>query len=442
MRHSSPAAPRPALPRVVRRNTLLLAGTQAFVGVATQLVPSLGAIIMVSVVGSATLAGLSTSLLNVSRFLAAYPTGWLSDTFGRKAGLYAGLLLSLVGTLGVGVAVATRSFPLLVLCLLVFGLGVGAAQQLRLAAAEMYLPARRGEGLGYVLTGSLVGAVGGPLVMSLAEVLGPRVGLEPMALVWLLLPGVLVPSMGLVTLIRPDPREIAANLERYYPGAVVVSRKRDGDAHATPSGWRTWLANPALRATFVASLGVQGVMTMMMAMTSLALSRHDYALPLISASVSIHVMGMFGLSLPLGRLSDRLGRRAVMLIGLALSGLGSILVPTSPEYGVVTAGTFLVGLGWSGVNVAAAARIADLVHPAERGRAVGVNDAFSTFAAILMPLAGGPLVEWLGMSSLTVLALLVLATPALLLLRLRDQPARERGSAHAPTTPPAASAAS
>src|SRR3712207_7831192 len=44
---------------------------------------------------------------------------------------------------------------------------------------------------------------------------------------------------------------------------------------------------------------------------------HD--LPAISVSVSIHVIGMFGFSLPLGQLTDRLGRRNVMLIGLVIS---------------------------------------------------------------------------------------------------------------------------
>ena len=39
----------------------------------------------------------------------------------------------------------------------VFGMGMNTAQQLRVAAADMYPPSRRAEGLGYVLTGSLVG---------------------------------------------------------------------------------------------------------------------------------------------------------------------------------------------------------------------------------------------------------------------------------------------
>ena len=56
-----------------------------------------------------------------------------------------------------------------VLGMLIFGLGVGAGQQLRLAAADLFPPSRRAEGLGYVLTGSLAGALGGPVLISAAE---------------------------------------------------------------------------------------------------------------------------------------------------------------------------------------------------------------------------------------------------------------------------------
>jgi MFS family permease len=161
-------------------------------------------------------------------------------------------------------------------------------------------------------------------------------------------------------------------------------------------------------------------MTMMMAMTSLALDHHGYSLSFISVSVSLHVIGMFGFSIPLGRLSDRLGRRNMMLVGTGVSALGSILVPTSPEYIVITSGTFLVGLGWSCINVASSALITEVVTPAERGRAIGFSDTISQSASIIMPLAGGPLVEWAGLPALAIVAIVVLAVPVVMLSRLRE----------------------
>src|SRR5262249_32844282 len=123
-------------------------------------------------------------------------------------------------------SMAGASFAVFLLGLVLFGLGVGAGQQLRVAAADMYPPSRRAEGVGYVLMGSLIGAFGGPLLITLAEAWSPRLHLDPLALSWCLVPVVLLPSLGLVRLIRPDPTEIAANLAVYYPddpGAAPAS---------------------------------------------------------------------------------------------------------------------------------------------------------------------------------------------------------------------------
>jgi MFS family permease len=414
-----PAAPSStSIPPLIRRNTILLALTQAFVGMGNQTTPTLAPIIVVQMLGSAALSGLGTSILGLSRLIIAYPIGYLTDRFGRKAGLMLGLALTLVGTLAIGWAMLLGSFPLVVVGLVIFGLGVGAGQQLRLAAADMFVPARRGEGLGYVLTGSLIGAVAAPLLIVAGERLSGLTGQDRLATVWFLLPIIIVPSMALVLLVRPDPKTIAQNLARYYPGYVPPAEE------AAPSvrtrGALDWLRSFPLATAFVNSFAGLGVMTMMMAMTALALDHHGYGLSSISVSASLHTIGMYGFSIPFGRLSDRFGRRNVMLAGNVVTAIGSILVPTSPDYVVITIGTFLVGVGWSCVNVASSALITEVVGPAERGRAIGVSDTFSQAATIVLPLAAGPLVDLAGLPALAVVALAVLAPPVVMLARLRE----------------------
>jgi MFS family permease len=406
------------VPALIRRNTFLLAATQAFVGIGQQMVPTLGAIMVIRLLGSATFAGLATSLLNFSRFLVAYPIGWVADTLGRRAALMIGLTLSLVGALGVGISVIWTSFPLFVLGILVFGLGVGAGQQLRLAAADLYPPTRRAEGLGYVLTGSLAGAMGGPVIISFAQAAAPGISLDPIALAWLLVPIVLIPSMGLVLLVRPDPREIANNLRLYYPDENLEVATRAGAP--TTNGARAWIRHYPLRVAFITSFAAQGTMTLMMALTPVAMSHHGHELPMISLAVALHVMGMYGLSLPLGHLSDRVGRRNVLLLGTLTTAFGASLVALTEEYLLMTVGVFLVGVGWSCVNVSASALIADLVPPNDRGRAIGTNDTFSGAGAIMMPLAGGLLVELAGLPSLAVVGTGLMLIPFLMLLRLKE----------------------
>ncbi len=429
------AAGRPAIPPLVRRNTLFLAAAQACVGIGNQMTPTLGALMVIHLLGSATFAGAASGIMGGCRLLSSYPTGQITDAHGRKAGLFLGLSLSMVGSVTIGLAMMRESAAQFFLGLVVFGVGVGAVQQLRLAAADMYPPSRRAEGLGYVLTGSLVGAFGGPLLISTAQATAPRLGLAPEALAWLLVPLVLIPTAALVFFVRPDPKEIAAHLDRYYPGYQPPQRARTTTAEAPPRvSVREYLRDYPKQVAFVTNFALFGNMSMMMAMNAVALAHHGHGLPAISLSVALHIVGMYGFSLPLGRLADAVGRRNVMLLGLLLAGLGGSLVPTSPHYWVVTLGTFLVGLGWSCGNVAVVALLADTTPPLARGRAIGLNDTCSGAASITLPLLAGPFVELVGLPALAGVSAALMIVPLIMLLRLREpSPGRY---AHEP--PPAA----
>ncbi|HEU5317627.1 MAG TPA: MFS transporter [Chloroflexota bacterium] len=417
------AAPHYPIPPIVRRNTLLLAASQAIIGIGSQMIPALAPVMVVRLSGTDALLGVSGATSGISKLLAAYPVGQITDRYGRRAGLLLGGALGLVGALILGTAVLVWSLPLLIAGLLVFGAGVAGTQQLRLAAADMYPPARRAEGLGYVLSGSLVGAVLAPLVVGAAQAAAPAFGIDAAALAWLLVPFTLVPCMLLVAQVRPDPKEIAADLSRYYPGYVppapVPGALEALEAPVPPATILDWLREYPKLVAFSASTVAQGTMTWMMTLTSVSLSHHGHDLSAISTSVAIHVVGMFAFSLPLGRLCDRTGRRPVLVGGMVVLATGAILVPATADYWIATAGTFLVGVGWSGASVAASALIADTTEPALRGRAIGVNDTCAAAGSIGFPLLGGPLAAAFGLMTMGALTAAVTIPVMLLAARLR-----------------------
>ena len=413
------------IPPLIKRNTLLLSSSQGIAGIGNQMIPTLTAIMIEQLLHSAVLTGLGYSALGMSRFLVAYPLGLVSDRHGRKVALQIGLTTGVVGALGLATAQVFQSFPLFALTLIIFGLGVGAAQQLRLAAADMFPPSRRAEGLGYVLTGSLVGAMGGPVLIAAAQAAAPVLHLDPIAVAWGLVPLLLLPTMVLVSLVRPDPREIAANLARYYPG---YAPRATAAAPPADRGLRSLFADRRRRVAYGASATAHGTMAMMMAMTPLSLAHHGHTLSEISLSVALHVIGMFAFSLPIGRLTDVLGRRRVMLVGLLVTAFGALLVPLTPDYWIATLGLFLVGLGWSGVNVSSTAMIADASGPLERGRAIGANDTFSGAASVVLPLLAGPLVALAGPPILAVVGVGLAIGPAWLVAASEETgPRRRRG---------------
>ena len=408
---------RTPIPRLIKRNTALLASSQAFTGAGNQIVPTLGPVLVTQMIGSVTLAGIGSSITGFSRLIVAYPIGWFTDAYGRRAGVILGLFLVGTGASITGIAAVNTSFPIFVVGILVLGLGTGSVQQLRVAAADMYPPNRRAEGLGLVLTGSLVGALASPILIRISEAFAGDFGLEPIALAWFFIPFVVVVSMLMVLQVRPDPKVIASNLADYYPDyrAADAPQRSEGKV-----GILYFLRHYPKLTAFASMFSAQGNMNMMMVMTSVALHHHHYTLSSISVSVAIHVVGMFGFSLPLGKLTDRVGRRNVMFLGLILASAGSWFIVATAAYPVITAGTFFVGLGWSCVNIAATALYADTTNPAERGRVVGANDTFTAAAAVSMPLIGGAIVEHLGFQVLGVFGMALMVPPLILLLRLRE----------------------
>ena len=401
------------VPALIKRNVTLFALSQSFTGAGMQLAYGFGPLMVIALTGSASLAGISVGVIGFSRFLVAYPVGKITDTYGRKPGILLGLVLALIGAVIIGASMGFHSFAALVTGLTIFGMGMNAAQQLRVAATDMFLPHHRAQALGYIAMGSLFGLAVSPLVVSFAETMAPRLGQDPLALPWLMLPVLIVSGMVLIIFVRPDPKEIGMALERYYPGYKAPPALPEDHPTFRVGGM---LGNARLRLAIVANAAAQGNMSIVMVLIALVLSHHGHSLTAIAVSQMFHSSGMFAFTIPLGRLCDRWGRDAVMLPGVATALVGAGLVAFTDMYWSVTLGAFLVGLGWAGANVAATAMIADHFATEERGRAIGVNESFAGGVSVVMALVTGPLIEWSGLPATGAAAVLVTLPPLLMML--------------------------
>ena len=156
-------------------------------------------------------------------------------------------------------------------------------------------------------------------------------------------------------------------------------------------------------------------MSIVMVLTSLVLAHHGHSLTAIAVSHTAHSVGMFAFTIPLGRLADRVGRSKIMYPGVFVSLIGAGLVAFTPGFYTVTLGTFLVGLGWAGANVAATAFLADQVTTNERGRAIGLNDSFAGASTVFAAFVTGPLIQWYGLPATGMIAMLLAAMPFALL---------------------------
>lgn len=94
----------------------------------------------------------------------------------------------------------------------------------------------------------------------------------------------------------------------------------------------------------------------------------------------------------LGGLSDRYGRRPVLLASIAMLGVDLLIMGLAPTLAVLFIGRFLGGM-FSATYSVANAYIADVTEPEERGKAFGMMGAAFGFGFILGPVFGGLLGE-------------------------------------------------
>ncbi|BCW67038.1 tetracycline resistance protein [Arthrobacter sp. NicSoilB4] len=104
-------------------------------------------------------------------------------------------------------------------------------------------------------------------------------------------------------------------------------------------------------------------------------------LVLIGFTISLHIAGMYALSPVMGWLTDKTGRLPVILLGYGLILL-SVLVAGfgQAEPALVTVGLVLLGLGWSAATIAGSTLLAESVGADDRVLVQGVSDTMMGIA--------------------------------------------------------------
>jgi MFS family permease len=144
-------------------------------------------------------------------------------------------------------------------------------------------------------------------------------------------------------------------------------------------------------------------------------------LRIVGFVISAHIAGMYGLSPVVGWLTDRLGRKPVILIGVALLVIACAIAGTSGhDTPQLTAGLILLGLGWSCTMVAGSTLFAESVPLEVKARAQGLSDLATGLTGASAGLVSGLVVGFFGYPTLTLLS--AIATIPLIALALR--PAR------------------
>jgi predicted MFS family arabinose efflux permease len=141
----------------------------------------------------------------------------------------------------------------------------------------------------------------------------------------------------------------------------------------------------------------------------------------VTAIFATYATGVIAALLLFGRLSDQIGRRRVLLPGIALSALSAVVFLLAQEVGALFTGRVFSGLAAGLFTGTATATLLDLAPPARRGQAtlaatlvnMGGLACGPLLAGMLAEYAGAPLrvVFWVYLALLAPAAALVWAIP-------------------------------
>lgn len=184
----------------------------------------------------------------------------------------------------------------------------------------------------------------------------------------------------------------------------------------------------------IVSLRMFGLFLILPVFAAQARAYPDAAPWLIGLALGVYGIGQAALQLPFGLLSDRIGRRPAISIGLALFAAGGFVAASAGTLKVVVLGRALQGMG--AVSGAGLALAADLSREAVRGKVMAIIGISIGAAFVLALIAGAPLYALGGLPFLFALTgALALASLILLWLLVPAPPLRT----HEPAAPSAGS---
>ena len=353
--------------KVQAKTVKVLASAQVLSGVGTAGTFAAGALLVSSITGSETLAGLAQTSAVLGAAVLAIPLSSLTARGGRRLALSIGLLAGTMGALFAILGGIEENIFLMLTGTFLVGSASAAGYQARFAAIDLADDSNRAKQLSLVVWGATIGAVAGPNLMEPAGALAESIGWPRLVGPYMIAATTLLAaSIVIQVFLRPDPyllaREVSANRSEKRTSL------RPALAHIR--------SNPeALFAIMAISIG-HIAMVSVMVMTPVHMAHVDVTLTIIGLVISIHVIGMYAFSPIVGQLSDRLGRIKAVRVGVLIL-LASMLVSgfAAPDDSVLLGiGLFLLGLGWSFTLIAGSALLSESVETAMKPASQGASD--------------------------------------------------------------------
>lgn len=343
----------------------------------------------------ASAVGMAVAVYGLARFFTAVPSGQLSDRLGRRPTLAIGGIISAVGNLWCAIA---DSFPEFIIARFVAGAGAGLIVTTgQIVLADITTPERRGRMLA-LYQGTFIFAVG----------IGPFPG------------GLLAEHYGLAA---PFWAYGVAALMATAVAWFAVSETRDigKNAGALTAGPKLSFLDQTRLLTSKIGFALISVIVLMGAVVRtgglftlipiLAKERLDLSVSAIGFALMLGSVSGLIAAYPLGWVTDRYGRKAVIVPATIISGSSMLLYCFAPTYSWFIGASVVWGVAISALGTAPAAYAADSAPPGMNAAAMSTFRMIADAGYVAGPLLLGLIVDLFGaVTALVVAAVLVMAS--------------------------------
>ncbi len=314
--------------------------------------------------------GLLVSAFSVAQLLAAPLWGRVSDRYGRRPALLAGLGASVIAYVVFGFA---NSIWLLFLSRIVQGAGGGTVSVIQAYVADATEPKDRAKALGWLSAATNLGVAIGPVFGSLTR------GISTEA------PGLFAAGLCVLNILFAF---------RYLPESHTETGARTG---VQPITSRVAIARviahsgePASRLIWTYAIAM-GAFQMLNAILALFLAK-QFAVSERAIGYFFMYVGSISVitrAFILGWMVDRLGEARLSRLGLALLTAGMIAMPLTHHFWTLAIAVALTPLGTAFTFPCVTGLLSQVIAKHERGLYMGVQQTFGGVARVLAPIWAG-----------------------------------------------------
>jgi multidrug resistance protein len=348
--------------------------------------------------------GLLIAMYSVAQLLSAPLWGRMSDRYGRRPLILAGLIAAGCAYIVFGLA---QSLWMLFLCRFVQGMGGGTTGVVQAYVADLVPPQERARALGWITAATSAGVMLGPALGSLATHIGP----------WA--PGFLAALLCAVNVLSARRWLIEPPVQARTAAKRGSSREMFVSILRHPS---TQLALPI----WIYALGMMAFMAMNAVLALFLKNRFGVTEQTIGwfyayvGGISVVMRAVL-----LGPAVRRFGEGGVVRLGVTSLAIGLTAIPLTRSIGVLGLAVLFIPVGTALLFPATSSIVSALAPRASTGQALGVQQSFGGVARLVGPIVAGALFEigdsvpfWAGAALMALLFI-----PSLSLTRRIERPA-------------------